>query len=149
MAILKRAIEILLIEDNPSDILLTKEAFAESDLQSNLHTAQDGCDGLDFIHKRGKFKDAVTPDIILLDLNMPKKNGKEVLEDIKQNDATRLIPVIVLTTSHDENDIRECYQLQANSYIPKPVNYADFVHIVGIIKLFWFETATLPSMFNR
>jgi len=149
MAKLQRAIEILLIEDNPSDILLTKEAFAESELLINLHTAQNGCEGLDFVYKRGKFEGVVTPDIILLDLNMPKKNGKEVLADIKQNDASRLIPVIVLTTSHDENDIRECYQLQANSYIPKPVNYADFVHIVNIIKLFWFETATLPSMFSR
>ena len=147
--IINRPIEILLIEDNPSDVVLTKEAFEESGLECNIYVAKDGVEGLNFLYKREKYQQVVTPDIILLDINMPKKSGKEVLADIKQNPAISSIPVIMLTTSKAVNDIKDCYALHANSYILKPVSFFDFLEVVEQIKNYWIFNNKLPSFVNH
>ncbi|MGB1207257.1 MAG: response regulator [Chitinophagales bacterium] len=147
--IINRPIEILLIEDNPSDVVLTKEAFEESGLECNIHVAKDGVEGLDFLYKREKYNDVVTPDIVLLDINMPKKGGKEVLSDIKKNPNISSIPVIMLTTSKAINDIKDCYALHANSYILKPVSFFEFLKVVEQIKNYWIDNNKLPSLVNH
>jgi two-component system response regulator len=139
-------IEILLVEDNPGDIRLTKEALKDSKLQNNLSLAHDGVEALAFLRREGKYIDAPHPDIILLDLNLPKKDGREVLEEIKQDAILKRIPVVVLTTSDDEYDILESYNLHANCYITKPVDLQRFIAIVKIIEQFWFKIVQLPPM---
>jgi two-component system response regulator len=139
-------IEILLVEDNPGDIRLTKEALKDSKLQNNLSLARDGVEALAFLRREGKYADAPHPDIILLDLNLPKKDGREVLEEIKQDAILKRIPVVVLTTSDDEYDIIESYNLHAKCYITKPVDLQRFIAIVKIIEQFWFKIVQLPPM---
>lgn len=139
-----RPVEILLIEDNSGDVLLTKEAFEEIEFKDKINVARDGDDAMDYLHKRGPYKDAVRPDLILLDLNLPRKDGREVLEEIKSDAELRSIPVIILTTSKSERDIRICYDLHANCYITKPVDFDEFLMIVKYIVDFWLGLVKLP-----
>ncbi len=139
-----KIIDILLVEDNPGDVRLTQEAFKEGKIHNKLFVVNDGEEALDFLYKRGNYSDAVRPDIILLDLNMPKKDGREVLADIKANDDLKRIPVVVLTTSKAEEDILKSYNLHANCYIAKPVELDAFITIVKNIQDFWFTIVKLP-----
>ena len=136
--------EILLVEDNPGDIRLTREAFKEGKLKNELHVATDGIEAMAFLRKEGKYRDVQRPDIILLDLNMPKKDGREVLEEIKTDKYLKNIPVIILTTSEAERDIISTYENHANCYITKPVDLDQFIEIVKSIKSFWLSIVKLP-----
>ena len=137
-------IEILLVEDNPGDVELTREAFAECKVVNRIHVAEDGEEALDFLYRRGKFSDAVRPDVILLDLNMPRKDGKEVLKEIKQDSDLSTIPVVILTSSEAERDIAISYKLHANCYIIKPVNLEKFLEVVKAVEKFWLQIVKLP-----
>jgi two-component system response regulator len=137
-------IEILLVEDNPGDARLTREAFKDSKLNNKLYVVEDGVDALSFLRNERQFADAPRPDIILLDLNLPRMSGRELLEIIKADDVLKTIPVVVLTTSDDERDIFMSYSLHANCYITKPVDMNQFVTIVKNIKDFWFTIVKLP-----
>jgi CheY-like chemotaxis protein len=140
-----RAIEILLVEDNPGDVRLTIEGLNEGKVRNNLHVARDGVEALDFLRRRGRFPDAVRPDLILLDLNLPRMDGREVLAEIKSDPDLKTIPVVVLTTSRAEQDILHSYQLQANCYITKPVDLEQFITVVRSIEDFWLTIVTLPN----
>jgi two-component system response regulator len=140
------AIQILLIEDNPGDVRLTKEALKDSKLHNNLHVVEDGVEALAFLRREGQYNGMPTPDIILLDLNLPRKSGREVLEEIKSDEDLKRIPVVVLTTSDDESDILASYNLHANCYITKPVDLSRFITIVKNIKDFWFTIVKLPPV---
>lgn len=137
-------IDILLVEDNPGDVRLTQEAFKNSRLTNKLYVVNNGMDALKFLHKQDTFQNAPTPDLILLDLNMPKKDGREVLAEIKEDDTLRTIPIIVLTTSDADADVLKMYQLQANCYITKPVDFDKFIKIVKQIEEFWVTIVRLP-----
>jgi two-component system, chemotaxis family, response regulator Rcp1 len=137
-------IEILLVEDNPGDVRLTKEALREGKVYSNLHTVKDGVEAMEFLRKKGKYKDVPRPDIILLDLNLPKKDGREVLEEIKTDGDLKRIPVVVLTTSKAEEDVLRTYNLHANCYVTKPVDLEKFMVVVKTIDIFWLTVVTLP-----
>lgn len=137
-------IEILLVEDNPGDVRLTKEAFKERKIRNNLHVVWDGKEALDFLKKRNGYGSAVRPDIILLDLNLPKLDGREVLMKIKNDHSLRRIPVVILTTSDNEKDVFDSYNRHANCYITKPVELEQFEDVVTTIERFWFSTARLP-----
>jgi CheY-like chemotaxis protein len=137
-------VEILLVEDNPGDERLTREALKEGKVYSNLHWAKDGVEALEFLRRQGRFRDAPRPDIILLDLNLPKKDGREVLSEIKADDALKQIPVVVLTTSKAEEDVVRSYQLHANCYVTKPVDLEKFIVVVQSIDRFWLTVVTLP-----
>jgi CheY-like chemotaxis protein len=138
-------VEILLVEDNPTDILITREAFAHFKLHNTIHVVEDGMDAMDFLRQQGKFTSALRPDLILLDLNLPRKNGREVLAEIKSDPRLNSIPVIVLTTSQADEDINNAYGQHANCYIVKPVGFENFVKAVQQINNFWFSLVTLPS----
>ncbi|MBD3224087.1 MAG: response regulator, partial [Caldithrix sp.] len=129
-----RPVEILLVEDNPGDVRLTKEALKESKIHNNLNVAIDGVEAVEYLHREGKYSDKPIPDLILLDLNLPKKDGREVLEDIKKDGKLRKIPVVILTTSQAEEDIARSYQLHANCYITKPVDFDQFIKVVRTIE---------------
>jgi CheY-like chemotaxis protein len=137
-------IEILLVEDSPADVLIAREALSEAKLMNTIHVAEDGVEAMDFLHQRGKFASAPRPDLILLDLNLPRKNGREVLAEIKADENIKHIPVVVLTTSRDEEDILKSYNLHANCYVVKPVEFESFVKAVQSIQHFWFSIVTLP-----
>lgn len=139
-----RPIEILLVDDNPGDIRLTQEALKESKVFNNLHIVEDGMEALEFLRKKGRFKNEITPDIILLDLNLPKINGQEVLTEIKNDELLKKIPVVILTISRAEEDILKSYELHANCYITKPVDMNQFIKIVRSIENFWFSIVRLP-----
>ena len=139
-----RPVEILLVEDNPGDVRLTKEALREGKVYSNLHTVKDGVEAMEFLRKKGKYKDVPRPDIILLDLNLPKKDGREVLEEIKTDGDLKRIPVVVLTTSKAEEDVLRTYNLHANCYVTKPVDLEKFMVVVKTIDIFWLTVVTLP-----
>jgi CheY-like chemotaxis protein len=141
-----RPVNILLIEDNPGDVRLTQEAFKEGDLGVNLSVVMDGVEAINYLRKTGKYTEAITPDLILLDLNLPKRDGREVLEDIKADPALMFIPVVVLTTSNAEQDIIKTYRLHANCYINKPVDFEKFFDVIQKIEDFWLSTAILPTM---
>jgi CheY-like chemotaxis protein len=141
----RRPVEVLLVEDNPGDVRLTQEALKESSLPVHLNVARDGVEALEFLHKTHAFADAPQPDLILLDLNLPRKNGREVLSEVKADPKLKRIPVLVMTTSRDRQDIQKAYQLNANSYITKPMDLDAFLHIVKSIEEFWLHTATLPT----
>jgi two-component system, chemotaxis family, response regulator Rcp1 len=145
--ILSRPVDILLVEDNPGDVRLTQEAFRDSRLTIKLNVVMDGEDALNYLFRRPPYENATRPDMILLDLNIPKKDGREVLEEIKQDDSLRFVPVVVLTTSNAEQDIVKTYNLKVNAYINKPVDFDRFFDIVQKIETFWLMTATLPSMY--
>lgn len=140
-----RPIEILLVEDNPGDIILTKEAFAEAKIKNNIHIARDGEEALLYLNRHKGYEQAVKPDLILLDLNLPKIDGREVLDNIKSDESLCHIPVVVLTSSESEQDILETYELHANSYVVKPINLEQFVRVINAIENFWFTVVTLPS----
>ena len=137
-------IEILLVEDSPSDVLIAREALTEAKLINTIHVAEDGVEALQFLRKEGKFAAAPRPDLILLDLNLPRKNGREVLAEIKADADLKTIPVVVLTTSSAEEDILKSYNLHANCYVVKPVEFHSFVKAVQSIREFWFSVVTLP-----
>lgn len=139
-----RPIEILMVEDNPGDVRLTQEALKDAKVLNTLRVVEDGAAALDYLHRRGEYTHAPRPDLILLDLNLPKKNGREVLEEIKGHENLKLIPVVILTTSHAEEDVVRAYSLHANCYITKPVDFAQFAKIVRTIEDFWLSVVTLP-----
>ena len=138
------AIEILLVEDSPGDIRLTQEAFHDAKVRNNLHVATDGEDAMAFLRKEGRHAQAPRPGLILLDLNLPKKDGRAILAEIKEDDSLKTIPVVVLTTSSVEADILKSYQLHANCYITKPVNLDGFAKIIQSIDNFWLSIVQLP-----
>ena len=139
-----RPVEILLVEDNPGDERLTREALKEGKVYSNLHWVKDGVEAMEFLRRQGKYSSVPRPDIILLDLNLPKKDGREVLHDIKNDDALKRIPVVVLTTSKAEEDVLRTYNLHANCYVTKPVDLEKFIVVVKSIDVFWLTVVTLP-----
>jgi len=141
-----RQVEILLIEDNSGDILLTKEAFEEIKFTENLSVVTDGEAALDFLYKRGRYAEAASPDLIILDLNIPRVDGKEILAKVKKDELLRKIPIIVLSTSKSDRDIKICYELQANCYLIKPVDFEQFIEIVTYIRDFWLGMVKIPSM---
>ena len=152
MLIHSRPIEILLVEDNPGDVNLTRIALADSswktlrerELNVNLSVVADGVEAMNFLHRHGKYHQASHPDLILLDWNLPRKDGREVLIEIKADERLQRIPVVVLTTSESEEDILKAYDLHANCYITKPVDFDRFVHIIQSIEDFWFTIVQLP-----
>ncbi len=137
-------IEVLLVEDNPGDAQLTRIALEDSKISINLNVVEDGVEAMAFLRKQEKYVKAVHPDIVLLDLNLPRKDGREVLAEIKADEKLRRIPVVVLTTSQAEEDILKAYNLCANCYITKPVDFDQFVKIVQSIENFWFAIVKLP-----
>jgi two-component system response regulator len=139
-----RAIEILLVEDNPGDVRLTQEALKENKIRNNLHVTKDGVDAMHFLRKINGYKDAPRPDLILLDLNLPKKDGREVLTEIKTDEELRSIPVVILTTSADEDDVAKAYQMYANCYVRKPIDLNRFIEVVKVIENFWLSIVELP-----
>ncbi|MBK8782665.1 MAG: response regulator [Anaerolineales bacterium] len=141
---LKKPIEILLVEDSPADILITREAFVEAKLLNTLHAVEDGVQALEFLRRQGSYASAPRPDLILLDLNLPRKNGREVLAEIKGDPELRSIPIIILTTSSADEDIVKAYDLHANCYVVKPVGFDNFFKAVQSIQNFWFKVVVLP-----
>lgn len=139
-----RLIEILLIEDNPGDVRLTQEVLREGKIFNHLNVVEDGVQAIEFLHRQGKFTRAPRPDLILLDLNLPRKDGREVLEEIKFNLELRRIPVVVLTTSQSEDDILRAYNFHANCYITKPIDLEQFIKVVRSIEAFWLTIVKLP-----
>lgn len=141
----KQKPRVLLVEDNPGDIRLTQEALKESKMDIMLDVVTDGEQALDFLMRRNKFVDAARPNVILLDLNLPKKNGIEVLKEAKAHESLKKIPVIVLTTSDADHDISKAYAYHANCYILKPVDFDDFSKVIQLIETYWFNTVQLPN----
>lgn len=139
-----RPVEILLVEDNEGDVGLVEEVFEEGRINNKINVAEDGEEAMQFLNREGKFTNAPRPDLILLDLNLPKKDGREVLKEIKEDDNLKLIPVVVLTTSKAEEDILKSYNLHANSYITKPVDFEQFIKVIKSIEDFWLEVVKLP-----
>jgi len=137
-------IEILLVEDSPGDVRLTKEALKEAKMRNNLHVVGDGVAAMDFLHRKGRYASAPRPDVILLDLNLPKKDGREVLAEVKAEPDLRRIPVVILTVSQAEEDILRTYDLHANCYITKPVDLDQFLKVVKSIESFWLTIVKLP-----
>lgn len=139
-----RAIEILMVEDNPGDVRLTVEALKDAKIANRLHVVADGVAALEFLRRSAPYEAAPRPDLILLDLNLPRKNGREVLAEIKSDPALMTIPVVILTTSRAEEDVLRAYSLHANCYITKPVDFIQFITIVKTIEQFWLSIVTLP-----
>lgn len=139
-----RPIEILLVEDSPGEVRLTREIFKDGKVLNNLSVVENGAEAMAFLSKEGKYVNAPLPDLILLDLNLPKKDGREVLAEIKADEKLKRIPVVVLTTSHAEEDILKVYNLHANCYITKPINLDQFISVVKSIEEFWLTVAKLP-----
>jgi CheY-like chemotaxis protein len=140
-----KAITILMAEDNATDVMITKEALTHAKLLNTLHVVSDGIEAMDFLHRRGTHAKAPVPDLILLDLNMPRMNGQEVLKAIKADDQLKHIPVVVLTTSKAEEDVVKAYGLYANCYVVKPVDFDVFADVVRSIEQFWFSVVRLPT----
>lgn len=141
---LGRPIEILLVEDSPSDALLTKEALRQGKVSNTLHHVEDGVDALAFLRKEGEYADVPRPDVILLDLNLPRMSGQEVLKEIRADESLKCLPVIILTTSDDERDVLAAYGECANCYITKPVDMSQFVATMQALDSFWLTWVTLP-----
>lgn len=141
----KQKPRVLLVEDNPGDIRLTQEALKESSMEIMLDVVSDGEQALDFLMRRGKFTESIRPHVILLDLNLPKKNGIEVLKEVKAHESLKKIPIIVLTTSDADHDISKAYSFNANCYILKPVDFDDFAKVIKLIEVYWFNTVQLPN----
>jgi CheY-like chemotaxis protein len=139
-----RIIEVLLVEDNPGDVNLTRLALADREINVNLSVVTDGVEAMNFLHRHGEYHQAVHPDLILLDWNLPRKDGREVLIEIKADERFQRIPIVVLTTSAAEEDILKAYNLHANCYITKPVDFNEFVQIIQSIENFWFTIVKLP-----
>lgn len=139
-----KVIDILLVEDNPGDVDLAREALEINNMKNNLYVAEDGEKATRFLRQEGEYADAPRPDLILLDLNLPKKDGRELLADIKNDDDLCTIPVVILTSSEAEEDIVKSYKLHANCYVTKPIDFHQFHKVVGSIKEFWFSIVALP-----
>lgn len=137
-------IEVLLVEDSPADVRLTKEALKEEKLHINLHVVNDGVEAMAFLRREGKYANAIRPDLILLDLNLPKKDGREVLKEVKSDEKLKVIPVVVLTISKAEEDVAKSYNLHANCYITKPIDLNQFSKVVKTIQDFWLTIVKLP-----
>jgi two-component system, chemotaxis family, response regulator Rcp1 len=144
-----RPIDILLVEDSPADVRLTREALKEAKVLNALHVVPDGIAALAFLRRQGQYASSPRPDLILLDLNLPKKDGREVLAEIKQDEDLKRIPVVVLTTSRAEEDIFRTYELHANAYVTKPVDLAQFLGVVRSLEEFWLAVVTLPPKEKR
>lgn len=140
-----KVIDVLLVEDDPGDVLMTREAFEDNKVVNRLQVVSDGVSALTFLRKEGEFADAPTPDLVLLDLNLPRMDGREVLEAMKSDDALRSIPVVVLTTSEAEEDVVRSYSLHANAYVTKPVDFDRFIEVVRQIDEFFVEVVRLPQ----
>lgn len=140
-----KSADILLVEDNPGDIRLAEEALRESKIHNRLYVVEDGVEAMSYLRKKGKYREAVRPDLILLDLNLPKKDGKEVLAEVKEDPDLKRIPVVVLTISNDATDILKTYNLHANCYITKPIDINRFHEVVKAIYNFWFTIVKLPQ----
>jgi chemotaxis family two-component system response regulator Rcp1 len=140
-----RPIDILLIEDNLGDIDLAREALGTGKLHNSLHVVQDGVAAMDFLNRKGKYVDSPRPDLIILDLNLPKKDGRQVLAEIKEDESLKRIPVVILTTSRAEEDVLKTYNLHANCYITKPIDMKQFLHVVRSIEEFWLSIVVLPN----
>jgi two-component system, chemotaxis family, response regulator Rcp1 len=139
-----KQVEILLVEDNPADVRLIREALKESKILNNLSVVEDGVEAMDFLKKKGKYASSVRPDLILLDLNLPRKNGREVLAEVKSDEKLKRIPVVIMTVSDDEKDILISYNSHANCYIKKPLDFDQFNQVVQAIENFWFTIVCLP-----
>ena len=139
-----RPVEILLVDDSPSDTALTREALEKGKIANNLNCVGDGVEALEYLRQQGRYSKAIRPDLIMLDLNMPRKDGREALKELKSDPSLKTIPVIVLTTSRAEQDILQSYQLNANCYITKPVDFKKFVEIIKSIEQFWLAVVSLP-----
>ena len=139
-----RPIEILLVEDSPSDAEFTIEALKEAKVRNHLSLVEDGVQAMEFLRRQGQYTSAPRPDLIMLDLNLPRKDGREVLAELKADDHLKMIPVVVLTTSRAEEDVLRAYQLHANCYITKPVDFQQFLNVVRSIESFWLFVVTLP-----
>jgi CheY-like chemotaxis protein len=144
MDLVAQPIEVLLVEDDPGDVLMTREAFEEHKVRNRLHVVNDGVDALAYLRNEGEYADAPRPDLILLDLNLPRVDGREVLSEIKNDDSLRHIPVVVLTTSQADEDILRSYQLHANAYVAKPVDFENFISVVRQIDQFFVSVVKLP-----
>ena len=140
-----RPIQILLVEDSPSDAKLTKKALKHARVTNEIHHITDGIKAMEFLKQQGEYIDAPRPDLILLDLNLPRKKGLEILEEIKQDPELQAIPVVIITSSHEEEDILRSYNLHANSYVTKPVDFEKFLEIVHCIEGFWLTVVMLPG----
>jgi chemotaxis family two-component system response regulator Rcp1 len=140
-----KPVEILLVEDSPSDAALTIEALEAGKVANKLTLVEDGVEAMEFLRRSGKYAKASRPDLIMLDLNLPRKDGREVLVEIKSDPDLKVIPIIVLTTSHSDKDILQSYQLNANCYITKPVDFTQFIDVVKSIEKFWLTVVTLPQ----
>ena len=137
-------VEILLVEDSPGDVRLTIEALKEAKVSNRLNVVGDGVEALEYLRRQGKYAHAARPDVVLLDLNLPRKDGRKVLVEMKEDADLKVIPVVVLTTSHAEEDVLEAYQNHANCYITKPVDFQQFLHVVQSIENFWLSVVRLP-----
>ncbi|AHD19225.1 response regulator [Rhodococcus pyridinivorans] len=144
MSVSGRPIDVLLVEDDPGDELMTREAFEDNKIGNTLHVVRDGEEALDFLYRRGEYENAPRPDLILLDLNLPKYDGRQVLEQVKSDTDLTDIPVVVLTTSAAEEDILRSYKLHANAYVTKPVDLDQFIHAVRQIDEFFVQVVRLP-----
>lgn len=140
-----RPIDVLLVEDDPGDVLMTREAFEDNKVANNLYVVNDGVMAMEFLHKEGQYADAPTPDLVLLDLNLPRMDGREVLAALKEDPELRRIPVVVLTTSEAEEDVLRSYSLHANAYVTKPVDFSRFIEVVRQIDEFFVTVVRLPS----
>ncbi|MFU8796536.1 MAG: response regulator [Dehalococcoidia bacterium] len=141
----ERPMQILLVDDNPGDVRLTEEALKDGQVESRLHTARDGVEALAFLRRKGRFGAAPRPDLILLDLNMPVMNGRQLLAEIKEDAALKQIPVVILTGSREMDDMVRTYDLQANCYVTKPIDFEQFIDMVRSIADFWLTTVQLPA----
>lgn len=139
-----KPIEILLVEDNPGDVRLTQIGFRNAKVLNNLHVVMDGVEAMEFLHRAGRYAASPKPDLVLLDFNLPKKNGREVLSEIKTDEQLKSIPVIVLTISNDEEDILKAYNLHANAYITKPIDLNKFMNVIHSLEDFWLTVVKLP-----
>lgn len=139
-----KIVDILLVEDNPGDVRLAQEALKESKVRNKLFIVEDGVEAMSFLHQQGKYKSAPRPDLILLDLNLPKKSGREVLAEVKTDENLKRIPVVVLTVSKAEEDIIKCYDHHANCYITKPLDFNQFIEVTKSIEDFWLTIVRLP-----
>jgi CheY-like chemotaxis protein len=145
LALAPRPVEILLVEDSPGDVMLTREALRDAKVHNALHTVRDGVEAMAFLRREPPYADAPRPDLVLLDLNMPRMDGREVLEAIKRDAELRRIPVVVLTTSASDEDVLEAYNLAANCYVTKPVDLDQFLRVIQAIDDFWLTLVRLPA----
>ena len=145
MRFIGKPVEILLVEDNKGDVGLIEEVFEEAKIKNSLHVAEDGEEAMLYLRREGKFLSSPHPDLILLDLNLPKKDGREVLREIKEDSNLKNIPVVVLTTSGAEKDIIRAYELHANAYVTKPIDFNQFINVIGSIVNFWLGVVQLPT----